>query len=408
MIQGWDKIVSRVAKDIFTGKQKGTLSEEMIDTHAKYLIIEMFGRSAFSEPIGINDPELAQITRDNIYIFSGAKNYQQLKEFNALMHKEDGTQKQFREFLKDVKVVDKTYNQNYLKAEHNQALGSARIMQKWQQVVAQSRALPYLKYRAVMDGKTRDTHKALNGIIKRWDDPFWDANMPLKDWNCRCTILQLANGEVTPEADTPKIEHNPLFKGNVGKTGIVFPEKHPYFDIPKKDLKTVRDNSTALSRKAAKEVKPIKLKQLFKSKKTKATVQTDVAEIGHSGYIDNVKTAKILADQLSYNSKIVLSQKGSGDALLQRNGQWELWEFKVNNKPTYRAIDEELKQGKKQSRNILIRIESKIKPSDLYEAVHNRLKNTKSVDFIIFIWKGKTYEYSIENIKNGVYKNQIK
>ncbi|HRG59846.1 MAG TPA: phage minor head protein [Bacteroidia bacterium] len=273
MIKGWNKIVAKVAKQIFDKTQSGLISDEMVDAHAKHLLNGMFGNDAFTQPIGIKDNELAQITRDNVYIFSGAKNANQLKEFNALLQNADGSQKPFNQFLKDVKAVDKTYNTHYLKAEFNHAQNCARMIQKWQQIKGNSDALPYLKYRAVIDGKTRATHKSMNGIVKRWDDSFWNSFYPPNGWNCRCSVLQMAMGDVTPDKDiiTPE-DMKPIFKNNVGKNGMVYPKGNPYEKaLSTAELKTVTGASLKLSKKATEEnQKPKAAKKYPRTKVLKA------------------------------------------------------------------------------------------------------------------------------------------
>lgn len=45
---------------------------------------------------------------------------------------------------------------------------------------------PYGQYVAVLDPKTRETHRELHGLVFPLDDPFWDSFTPPIDWNCRC------------------------------------------------------------------------------------------------------------------------------------------------------------------------------------------------------------------------------
>ncbi|WP_172402630.1 phage minor head protein, partial [Helicobacter sp. 12S02634-8] len=46
----------------------------------------------------------------------------------------------------------------------------------------------YLRYVSLMYGNRREKHKAMHGIIKHRDDPFWKENYPPNGYNCQCRV----------------------------------------------------------------------------------------------------------------------------------------------------------------------------------------------------------------------------
>jgi len=60
--------------------------------------------------------------------------------------------------------------------------------------------LPFWQYVAVMDGRTRPAHAAMNGRVLRSDDPFWQTSYPPNGFNCRCTVRALSKGDLSRES----------------------------------------------------------------------------------------------------------------------------------------------------------------------------------------------------------------
>lgn len=55
----------------------------------------------------------------------------------------------------------------------------------------ESDVTPYLMYTAIGDDRTRPSHMALDGTVKRADSEFWDKFTPPWDWNCRCGVVPI-------------------------------------------------------------------------------------------------------------------------------------------------------------------------------------------------------------------------
>lgn len=66
---------------------------------------------------------------------------------------------------------------------------------------------PYWEYVAIMDSATRPEHAMLNGLVYRYDDPFWSSFYPPNGWNCRCRVVarsesNLAKKKIKPKSST--------------------------------------------------------------------------------------------------------------------------------------------------------------------------------------------------------------
>ncbi len=185
--------------------------------------------------------------RNNIYMFSGAKTYQQVRDMSMILAggADIATFKQVREAATK---VFKTYNVTYLQTEYDTAIGMAQNARKWNDFERDKANFDLLEYDAVMDSNTSDICRPLDGIRLPVDHPFWNTHSPLNHFNCRCFLRKVIDKMPTNEKKvqavsekvTPKMQD--VFKMNPGKDKIVFSEKHPYFDVAPKDKERQKDN----------------------------------------------------------------------------------------------------------------------------------------------------------------------
>ncbi|WP_298945926.1 phage minor head protein [uncultured Campylobacter sp.] len=88
---------------------------------------------------------------------------------------------------------------------------------------AMSSDAQFLRYTAVLDSKTRASHRALHGVILPKDHPFWDTHYPPNAWNCRCKARAYTKQELKSRGwsiteNIPSVEPHPDWAYNVGKT----------------------------------------------------------------------------------------------------------------------------------------------------------------------------------------------
>ncbi|CAL1241313.1 PBECR2 nuclease fold domain-containing protein [Candidatus Methylocalor cossyra] len=75
-----------------------------------------------------------------------------------------------------------------LKTIYQTNLQSAYMAGRYQAMVEATDSHPYWEYVAVLDSRTRPSHRAMNGRVFRHDDPIWNVAWPPCGFNCRCRV----------------------------------------------------------------------------------------------------------------------------------------------------------------------------------------------------------------------------
>ncbi len=202
--------------------------QQFIGKHAEIL------DSGFQQ-VKMSDAMRQRLQRSD-YIFSGIKTFHELNEAFPSLINPDGNLKPFEQFLNDVRKIDKTYNQHYLRAEYNLAQQSAVMAAKWEQFLEDGDRYN-LQYRTANDGRVRPEHAALNRVTLPVSDPFWETYYPPNGWNCRCTVVQVRKGKY-PETNHDDAmqrgaaatgnDKRGIFQFNPGKERKTFPDYNPY------------------------------------------------------------------------------------------------------------------------------------------------------------------------------------
>ena len=202
--------------------------QEFIEKHADAL------NSGFQQ-VKMSDAMRQRLQRSN-YIFSGMKTFHELNEAFPSLIDENGNRKPFEQFLNDVQRIDRTYNQNYLRAEYNFCQASADMAAKWEGFM-QDGDRYNLQYRTQRDKKVRPEHAALDRVTLPMSDPFWQEYYPPNGWNCRCTVVQVRKAKypVTPHDEAMALgeeatgkDNKGIFHFNPGIEQKTIPDYNPY------------------------------------------------------------------------------------------------------------------------------------------------------------------------------------
>ncbi len=220
---------------------KGEFTPEMIkESPVRVLINETAATLNRGISLGVGggtiSGKMAEGLRGSTYMFSGFKSFHEMKEAAGLLVDENGNQKPFDRYLKDVQAINSKYNVQYLRAEYEFASASAQMAAKWEEL-SEDEDRYDLQYRTAGDGKVRKAHRELDGITLPASDPFWDSYYPPNGWNCRCTVAKVRRGKYTASDSKEAIgkgeeatagKHQEMFRFHPGKQRAAYPAYNSY------------------------------------------------------------------------------------------------------------------------------------------------------------------------------------
>jgi len=223
-------------KRLFKGDEIDIDQDTMLDNVKTYMqgVYLGFGGDFSKFEYGSPDYNKLAHLETNVYQFSGAKNYQQLRDLTSAV-KDSAT---FQEFKNKALTILDEYQGSWLKTEYNAAVAGSQMASKWvdfeRSASLQGNDEALLEYRTMEDARVREEHALLDGITRPVDDSFWKTYYPPNGWNCRCTVIQLTDGKKTPDKKMEYPDIPKMFQVNLGQEGLVFPKGSPYFiGLPK-------------------------------------------------------------------------------------------------------------------------------------------------------------------------------
>lgn len=75
-------------------------------------------------------------------------------------------------------------------------LRTAYAAGSWERIQRTKERRPYLRYVAILDGRTRPHHRGWHGTVLPADHPWWQTHYPPNGWGCRCSVQQLSERDL--------------------------------------------------------------------------------------------------------------------------------------------------------------------------------------------------------------------
>ncbi len=360
---GFEPDVLRIAKALFEGKQTGVVDMALMKKTAAELREGLL--TGYTTSPDEKNKDMFNALDRNIYVFSGFKTYQQLRDISDKLTDDNGNKRSFEEFKKEVLKVNQTYNVRHLNAEYNHSIVSSQMASQWLDIQANKKILPFLKFDATLDRNTTNTCRNLDGFTARVDDPIWETYYLPLHWGERSVIMQMANGTVSDQSKISFPELQDMFKGNVGIDGVIFPKNHPYYEASKADQKEIMKAVNKLF------PDPADVKKVYTSKSggTVSVHSTHQADELKS----NTAVAKILADN---KHDITLLSYAEGRKNPDASIDGIVCDFKKNETGTRSAIQTAIKRAAKQEVSIVvISLPKDIKNNEVVSGLYMALQN---------------------------------
>jgi len=130
--------------------------------------------------------EVAQTAMEiNLFHFSAAKTLAECQELNKLFRQSKG----FDDFLKLAQPKHDIFNKKWAETEYTTANLTAESTATYYRLIEQTDTFPFWCWMTQADGRVRELHVLLHGMILPVNDPRWKKIYPPCDWNDRCYVV---------------------------------------------------------------------------------------------------------------------------------------------------------------------------------------------------------------------------
>jgi SPP1 gp7 family putative phage head morphogenesis protein len=408
-------LMERALKRWHTNKA-AKLDRDLVYANARELLKGI--KEGFKDPskmkYGSAEHRLLLNLRHNVHVTAAFKNYQNTLEVSRELFDEEGNIRSRSRFIKAARPVVETFNKNYLTAEYDTAVGTARMASKWAGFQDKGGKLTY---KTIGDGRVRQEHAALEGVTLPVNDPFWQVYYPPNGWKCRCYVRWAPDDTPNKEpVERPELKES--FKNNAGITGKVFTEDHPYFQINPEDAREAGKlwniNMPVSPDEFAQNV--LQYNELIADVnnfnlefidnlsggfvfKHKQAVKREISEL--------LPVSKRMASE-SYGVVIrpVDNTPGTKNPDLLLGAKH--CEVKNNYEGTFNSIDRQLREAKKQAGSVVLNMAGSINLKDLESVIYYRINRSPGIEEVFVLLNNKLFHLKREEILSKSFFGKIK
>lgn len=115
-------------------------------------------------------------------------------------------------------------------------LATAYSEGQWERIQRNKELFPFLEYVRSASVNPRHTHLAYAGLVLRADDAFWQSHLPIKEYKCKCTVVQhsqrMLDREGLQVGKAPPEVMRTVINKRTGEVMQVPTGVHPAFNYP--------------------------------------------------------------------------------------------------------------------------------------------------------------------------------
>jgi hypothetical protein len=141
---------------------------------------------------------------DRGFMVAGANRDDLVADFHSAVQKAIDQGETIQSWRKDFDAIVKQHGWSYnggrnwrSRVIYETNLNSSYMAGRFQQLMEARAERPYWQYlHSIAVEDPREEHLAWNGLILRWDDPWWQTHFPVNAWGCQCRVNNLSEADL--------------------------------------------------------------------------------------------------------------------------------------------------------------------------------------------------------------------